>query len=271
MVLRKEAERCTRCRRRGWRRSSEALRRRCRRPALCGPLAGILLLVTARHGDPRRRVPPRRRRDPQLRRHFRFGWAGTQDGASQAWNLQLRSPETGTHAYGTYWRGPTLTVRGPTVAIPPPYSPYSGRKSRARVRKARPLGPRRSRAAWRHGGPTRSPSRCGAARQCSHGRRRLLVAGCARSLCMSLAPIVAAAPMTAAASPRHSSRMRGAAAAAPRTSLRPCGRVRPRAERLPARSMPAVVSAIKKDPYSSPTLPTRVGRVGEPWSGRCRE
>ena len=45
--------------------------------------------------------------------------AGTQDGASQAWNLQLRSPETGTHAYGTYWRGPTLTVRGPTVAIPP--------------------------------------------------------------------------------------------------------------------------------------------------------
>ena len=119
MVLRKEAERCTRCRRRGWRRSSEALRRRCRRPALCGPLAGILLLVTARHGDPRRRVPPRRRRDPQLRRHFRFGWAGTQDGASQAWNLQLRSPETGTHAYGTYWRGPTLTVRGPTVAIPP--------------------------------------------------------------------------------------------------------------------------------------------------------
>ena len=93
-----------------------------------------------------------------------------------------------------------------------PYSPYSGRKSRARVRKARPLGPRRSRAAWRHGGPTRSPSRCGAARQCSHGRRRLLVAGCARSLCMSLAPIVAAAPKTAAASPRHSSRMRGAAA-----------------------------------------------------------
>ena len=56
---------------------------------------------------------------PQLRRHFRFGWAGTQDAASQAWNLQLRSPETGTHAYGTYWRGPTLTVRGPTVAIPP--------------------------------------------------------------------------------------------------------------------------------------------------------
>ena len=152
-----------------------------------------------------------------------------------------------------------------------PYSPYSGRKSRARLRKARPLGPRRSRAAWRHGGPTRSPSRCGAARQCSHGRRRLLVAGCARSLCMSLAPIVAAAPKTAAASPRHSSRMRGAAAAAPRTSLRPCGRVRPRAERLPARSMPAVVSAIKKDPYSSPTLPTRVGRVGGPWSGRCRE
>ena len=119
VVLRKEAERCTRCRRRGWRRSSEALRRRCRRPALCGPLAGILLLVTARHGDPRRRVPPRRRRDPQLRRQVRFGWAGTQDGASQAWNLQLRSPETGTHAYGTYWRGPTLTVRGPTVAIPP--------------------------------------------------------------------------------------------------------------------------------------------------------
>ena len=64
-------------------------------------------------------MPPRRRRDPQLRRHFRFGWAGTQDAASQAWNLQLRSPETGTHAYGTYWRGPTLTVRGPTVAIPP--------------------------------------------------------------------------------------------------------------------------------------------------------
>ena len=145
-----------------------------------------------------------------------------------------------------------------------PYSPYSGRESRARLRKARPLGPRRSRAAWRHGGPTRSPSRCGAARQCSHGRRRLLVAGCARSLCMSLAPIVAAAPMTAAASPRHSSRMRGAAAAAPRTSLLPCGRV------LNV-YLPAVVSAIKKDPYSSPTLPTRVGRVGEPWSGRCRE
>ena len=127
MVLRKEAERCTRCRRRGWRRSSEALRRRCRRPALCGPLAGILLLVTARHGDPRRRVPPRRRRDPQLRRHFRFGWAGTQDAASQAWNLQLRSPETGTHAYGTYWRGPTLTVRGPTVAIPPALVSYGAR------------------------------------------------------------------------------------------------------------------------------------------------
>ena len=124
MVLRKEAERCTRCRRRGWRRSSEALRRRCRRPALCGSLAGILLLVTARHGDPRRRVPPRRRRDPQLRRQVRFGWAGTQDGASQAWNLQLRSPETGTHAYGTYWRGPTLTVRGPTVAIPPCFLPF---------------------------------------------------------------------------------------------------------------------------------------------------
>ena len=82
-----------------------------------------------------------------------------------------------------------------------PYSPYSGRKSRARVRKARPLGRRRSRAAWRHGGPTRSPSRCGAARQCSHGRRRLLAAGSARLLCMSLAPIIAAAPMTAAANP----------------------------------------------------------------------
>ena len=39
--------------------------------------------------------------------------------ARRACNLQLRSPETGTHAYGTYWRGPTLTVRGPTVAIPP--------------------------------------------------------------------------------------------------------------------------------------------------------
>ena len=139
-----------------------------------------------------------------------------------------------------------------------PYSPYSGRKSRARLRKARPLGRRRSRAAWRHGGPTRSPSRCGAARQCSHGRRRLLVAGCARSLCMSLAPIVAAAPMTAAASPRHSSRMRGAAAAAPRTSLRPCGRVRPRAERLPARSGQRDQEGPLLEPYSS--YPSRASR-----------
>ena len=44
---------------------------------------------------------------------------GHEDGGSQAWNLQLRSPGTGTHAYATYWRGPTLTVRGPPVAIPP--------------------------------------------------------------------------------------------------------------------------------------------------------
>ena len=44
---------------------------------------------------------------------------GHEDGGSQAWNLQLRSPGTGTHAYATDWRGPTLTVRGPPVAIPP--------------------------------------------------------------------------------------------------------------------------------------------------------
>ena len=169
MVLRKEAERCTRCRRRGWRRSSEALRRRCRRPALCGPLAGILLLVTARHGDPRRRVPPRRRRDPQLRRHFRFGWAGTQDGASQACNLQLRSPETGTHAYGTYWRGPTLTVRGPTVAIPP--------------ERDRAGGARAEQGTWglaASGGLGVSSSLLGLVPGRSRSRRRLLTPGAAR-------------------------------------------------------------------------------------------
>ena len=91
-----------------------------------------------------------------------------------------------------------------------------------------------------------------------YGRRRLLVAGCARSLCMSLAPIVAAAPTTAAASPRHSSRMRGAAAAAPRTSLRPCGRVRPRAERLPARSGQRDQEGPLLEPYSS--YPSRASR-----------
>ena len=75
---------------------------------------------------------------------------------------------------------------------------------------------------------------------------------------MSLAPIVAAAPKTAAASPRHSSRMRGAAAAAPRTSLRPCGRVRPRAERLPARSAQRDQEGPLLEPYSS--YPSRASR-----------
>ena len=136
--------------------------------------------------------------------------------------------------------------------------PPSQPKPRTRAPLLALLGRRRSRAAWRHGGPTRSPSRCGAARQCSHGRRRLLVAGCARSLCMSLAPIVAAAPMTATANPRHSSRMRGAAAAAARTSLRPCGRVRPRAERLPARSGQRDQEGPLLEPYSS--YPSRASR-----------